>query len=151
MAAITLRFRPTIVLTFDLIHCFLFHGLLKAIAPFATRNSYIWKMFANLDYPNSQMVLLFNFVIVLVQREYVYSVAVFKQISNEVGIIDNFQTLARKLSFLPTSLDIFDIRQHYIRLLFIFHNLTCLVLLSLTPTNINLAVYGNGLAVVMTS
>ena len=33
--------------------------------------------------------------------------------SNEVGRIDNFRALARKLSFLPTELDIFDIPQHY--------------------------------------
>ena len=35
--------------------------------------------------------------------------------SNEVGRIDNFRALARKLSFLPTELDILDtsIRQHY--------------------------------------
>ena len=37
------------------------------------------------------------------------------KISNEVGRIDNFLAL-RKLSFLPTELDIFDIRQHYIRI-----------------------------------
>ena len=42
--------------------------------------------------------------------------------SNEVGRIDNFRALARKLSFLPTELDIFDIIQHYIRILFIFLN-----------------------------
>ena len=32
--------------------------------------------------------------------------------------IDNFRALARKLSFLPTELDIFDIRQHYVSSLF---------------------------------
>ena len=41
--------------------------------------------------------------------------------SNEVGRIDNFRALARKLSFLPTELDIFDIRQHYVRIIFIFN------------------------------
>ena len=41
------------------------------------------------------------------------------KISNEVVRIDNFRALARKLSFLPTELDIFDIRQHYVRSLFL--------------------------------
>ena len=43
--------------------------------------------------------------------------------NNEVGRIDNFRALARKLSFFPTELDIFDIRQHYIRILFIVQRL----------------------------
>ena len=38
------------------------------------------------------------------------------KISNEVGRIDDFEALARKLSFLSTELDIFDIRQHFIRI-----------------------------------
>ena len=83
-------------------------------------------------------------------KEYVYSVAVY-QISNEVGRIDNFRALARKLSFLPNEFDIFGIRQHYVRILFIFQLLICGVSLFLTPTNMNLAVYGNELGVVMTS
>ena len=37
--------------------------------------------------------------------------------SNSVGSNDNFLAKARKLSILPTSLDIFDIRQHYMRIL----------------------------------
>ena len=61
-----------------------------------------------------------------------------------------FEPWRKKLSFLPTELDIFDTLQHYIRILFIFQHLTCSVLF-LTPTNMNLAVYGNALAVVMTS
>ena len=72
------------------------------------------------------------------------------KISNEIGRIDNFRSLARKLSFLPTELDIFDIRQHYVRILFMFQRLICQVLVCLTQTNINLAVDGNGLAVRMT-
>ena len=39
--------------------------------------------------------------------------------SNEVGRIDKFLALARKLSFPPTSLDIFDIRIHYVIILYI--------------------------------
>ena len=46
--------------------------------------------------------------------------------SNEVGRIDNFRALARKLSFLPTELGIFYIWKHYIRILFIFQRLICL-------------------------
>ena len=42
------------------------------------------------------------------------------KISNEVGRIDNFRALARKLSFLQT-----EIRQHYVRILFIFQGLIC--------------------------
>ena len=38
--------------------------------------------------------------------------------SNSVGRNDNFRALERKLSFLPTELDIFDIRQNYIRILY---------------------------------
>ena len=44
-------------------------------------------------------------------------------LSNLVGRIDNFRALARKLSFLPTELDIFDIWQHYAHILFIFQRL----------------------------
>ena len=76
-------------------------------------------------------------------REYIHSVAVYQKYLTRLG------ALARKLSFLPTSLDIFDVRQHYVRILFIFQRLICCVLLFLIPTNMNLAVYGNGLAVVM--
>ena len=39
--------------------------------------------------------------------------------SNSVGRNDNFLAKARKLLILPTSLDIFDIRQHYNRILYI--------------------------------
>ena len=48
-----------------------------------------------------------------INREYVRNVAVYIKKSNDVGRIDNFGALARKLLFLPTKLDIFDIRQHY--------------------------------------
>ena len=41
------------------------------------------------------------------------------KISNSVGRNDNFLAKARKLSILPTSLDIFDIQQHYVRVLYI--------------------------------
>ena len=40
--------------------------------------------------------------------------------SNSVAGNDNFLAKARKLSILPTSLGIFDIRQHYIRILYIY-------------------------------
>ena len=42
------------------------------------------------------------------------------KISNSVERNDNFLAKARKLSILSTSLDIFDIQQHYIRILYIF-------------------------------
>ena len=61
----------------------------------------------------------------------------------------NFQALVRKLSFLPTVSDIFDIRQHYVRILFIFQRLSFII--SNNETNMNLAVSGNGLAVAMKS
>ena len=80
-----------------------------------------------------------------------YIVLPYIKISNEVGRIDNFRALARKLSFLPSELEIFDIRQHYVCILFIFQHLTCWNLLFVTPTNMNLAVSGIGLAVEMTS
>ena len=38
------------------------------------------------------------------------------KISNSIGRNDNFRAKARKVSILPTSLDIFDKRQHYIRI-----------------------------------
>ena len=41
---------------------------------------------------------------------------------------DNFLAKARKLSILSTSLDIFDIRQHYIRILYIYVRLLTLSL-----------------------
>ena len=61
--------------------------------------------------------------------------------SNEVGRTDYFRALARKLSFLPIELDIFETRQHYVSILFIFQRLICCILY---------AVCGNGLAVLMT-
>ena len=51
------------------------------------------------------------------------TVAVNQKISNKVGTTDNFRALMRKLSFLPTGLNIFDIRQHYVRILYIFQGL----------------------------
>ena len=57
-------------------------------------------------------------------REYVNSVAVYQK-SKEVGRIDNFRAFARKLSFLPTELDMFDIRQHYVRILSNFQCQIC--------------------------
>ena len=50
--------------------------------------------------------------------EYVLSVAVYQKYLNEIGRDDNFLAKTRKLSILPTSLDIFDIRQHYVRILY---------------------------------
>ena len=41
------------------------------------------------------------------------------KISNSVGRNDNFLAKARKLSILQTELDIFDIRKHYVRVLYI--------------------------------
>ena len=58
-------------------------------------------------------------------REYVYSVVVYQKLSDEVGRIDNFRALARKLSFLPTELDIYDIQHQYIHTLYIFQRLIC--------------------------
>ena len=43
------------------------------------------------------------------------------KISNSVGRNDKFLAKARKLSVLPTSLDIFDIRQHYVRILYLLY------------------------------
>ena len=43
--------------------------------------------------------------------------------SNSVGRNDNFFAKARKLSILQTSLDIFDIQQHYVRVLYIYKDL----------------------------
>ena len=53
-------------------------------------------------------------------RENTYKVLLYIKISNKVGRFDNFRDLARKLSFLPNELDIFDILQHFICTLFIF-------------------------------
>ena len=50
-------------------------------------------------------------------REYVYSIAVYQ---NEVGRIDTFQALARNFVISPNRFDIFDIRQHQVRILFTF-------------------------------
>ena len=86
-------------------------------------------------------VRLYNNRLSSLYREYVYSAAVHQKYLTRLG----------KLSFLPTELDIFDIRQHYVRILFIYQRPICRVLLFLTSTNMNLAVYGNGLGVVMTS
>ena len=45
------------------------------------------------------------------------------KISNSVGRNDNCLAKARQLSILPTSLDIFDIRQYYVRILYMNHDL----------------------------
>ena len=55
-------------------------------------------------------------------REYVYSVAVYQKYLTRLGELIIFEPW-RKLSFLPTELDIFDIRQHYARIIFIFQRL----------------------------
>ena len=39
--------------------------------------------------------------------------------SNSVGRNDNFLAKTRQLSIFPTSLDIFDVRQHYLHILYI--------------------------------
>ena len=44
--------------------------------------------------------------------EYVHSDVVFQKYLNSVGRNDNFLAMARKLPIRPTSLDIFDVRQH---------------------------------------
>ena len=84
-------------------------------------------------------------------RKYVCSVAIYQKYLTRLRELIIFRALARKLSFLPTELDIFDIRQHYVRILFIFQRLICWVLLFLTRTNMNLTVYGHRLADIMTS
>ena len=47
-----------------------------------------------------------------IYREYVGDIVLYIKISYEVGRIDYFRALARKLSFLPTELDNFDIPLH---------------------------------------
>ena len=68
----------------------------------------------------------------VINREYVHSVAVYKKIFNEVGRIDNFRVLARKLSILSTELEIFDIQQHYVRIRVTYQRL---ILSSFTISN----------------
>ena len=46
------------------------------------------------------------------EREIEYVVLSYIEISNSAGRNDNFLAKALKLSILPTSLDIFDIREH---------------------------------------
>ena len=41
-----------------------------------------------------------------------------KKKSKSIGRNDNFLVKARKLSILPTLLDIFDIRQHFVHILY---------------------------------
>ena len=48
------------------------------------------------------------------QIEYVHSVVVYQKHLTPLGEMINFLAKARKLSVLPVSLNIFDIRQHYI-------------------------------------
>ena len=49
----------------------------------------------------------FTIIPTVLNKEYVYRIAVYQKISHEVGRIDNFRPLARKFSFLPTELDEF--------------------------------------------
>ena len=73
------------------------------------------------------------------------------KLSKEVGRTDNCQAFARQLSFLPANLDIFDIRQHYVCILFIFKRPICRSLLLQTAANTSVAVYGYRLGVIMRS
>ena len=59
-------------------------------------------------------------------RKYLYSVVVglYQKYRTRLGEL-NFRALARKLSFLLPKLDIFDIRQHYIRIPFFFQRFVC--------------------------
>ena len=51
--------------------------------------------------------------------EYIHSVVVYeKYLTIKFGRNDNFLAKARKLSIVPTLLDIFDIQQHYIHILY---------------------------------
>ena len=59
-----------------------------------------------------------------VKREYVYSVAVYQKYLTRLGELIIFEPWLENYHF-PTELDIFDIRQHYIRILFIFQRLIC--------------------------
>ena len=71
-----------------------------------------------------------------INREYVHRVVCQKYLTR-LGELIFFEPLARKLSFLQTELDIFDIRQYCVRILFIFQRLICLALLFPTPSNMN--------------
>ena len=57
-------------------------------------------------------------------REYIFSVAVHQKYLTRLVMLIIFE-LARKLSFLQTQLDTFDIPQHYVCILFIFQHLIC--------------------------
>ena len=73
------------------------------------------------------LICLKIFSFLLIENTYI-SCGRISEMSNELGRIDNFRVLERKLSFLPTELDIFDIQQHYVRILFIFQLLTCFII-----------------------
>ena len=60
-----------------------------------------------------------------IYREYVYSVAVYQKYLTRLGKLIIFEPWREKLSFLRAELDIFDIRQHYVRILVIFQRLIC--------------------------
>ena len=62
---------------------------------------------------------------VLLNKEYVYSDVVYQKYLTRLGELIIFELLRKKISSLPAELDIFDIRQHYIRILFIFQCLVC--------------------------
>ena len=47
-------------------------------------------------------------------RECIYSVSVYQNYVTRLGELIIFEPWARKLSFLPNELDIFDIRQHFV-------------------------------------
>ena len=53
--------------------------------------------------------------------------------SNSVGRNDNFLAKAQKLSLLQTSLDIFDKRQHYLRILYLSYVLDNITVTSRYP------------------
>ena len=71
-------------------------------------------------------------------REYVHSIVV-----DQTSWPDNYH--------FSQMTNIFDIRPHYVHILFIFQRLNGCVLLFSTPTNMNSTVYGNRLAFLITS
>ena len=89
------------------------HDVIRTCNPFPNAAQFMFVGFRNNKLNKSDVEM---------SIECVQSVAVHKKISNSVGINDNFLAKARKLSFIPTLLDIFGIR-HYIRIRYVSFNI----------------------------
>ena len=92
----------------------------------ATLDKYLAPMFffSDLDMAEKSVTVIVR-ISTPARPRYVYSVAVHQKYLKRLGELIIFEPWLENYHFLPTELDIFDKRQHYIRIIFIFQRLIC--------------------------